>query len=69
LSKRTRLVAVTHCSNIIGTFNPIKDIAALVHAANRRAEIVVDGVAYAPHRMLDVQDLDVDYYAFSYYKV
>lgn len=41
----------------------------MVHAANSRAEIVVDGVSYAPHRMLDVQDLDVDYYAFSYYKV
>lgn len=41
----------------------------MVHAANPRAEIAVDGVAYAPHRMPDVKDLDVDYYAFSYYKV
>jgi len=69
LSSKTRLVAVTHCSNITGTFNPIKEIAKNVHAANPRAEIVVDGVAYAPHRIPDVQDLDVDYYAFSYYKV
>ena len=69
LSEKTRLVAVTHCSNITGTFNPIKDIASLVHAANPRAEIAVDGVAYAPHRIPDVKDLDDDYYAFSYYKV
>ena len=68
-SERTRLVAVTHCSNITGTFNPIKEIAEAVHSANPRAEIVVDGVAYAPHRFPDVKDLDVDYYAFSYYKV
>lgn len=69
LSKNTRLVAVTQCSNILGTFNPIKEIAAEVHAAGPRAEIVVDGVSYVPHRMPDVRDLDVDYYAFSYYKV
>ena len=60
---------MTHCSNITGTFNPIKEIAEIVHAANPRAEIVVDGVAYAPHRIPDVTDLNVDYYAFSYYKV
>jgi len=69
LSEKTRLVAVTHCSNITGTFNPIKEIAQLVHAANPRAEIVVDGVSYAPHRLVDVRELGVDYYAFSYYKV
>jgi selenocysteine lyase/cysteine desulfurase len=69
LSPKTRLVAVTHCSNVTGTFNPIKEIAKLVHSANPRAEIVVDGVAYAPHRIPDVRDLDVDYYGFSYYKV
>ena len=60
---------MTHCSNITGTFNPIKEIAEIVHAANPRAEIVVDGVAYAPHRIPDVKDLGVDYYGFSYYKV
>jgi selenocysteine lyase/cysteine desulfurase len=69
LSPKTRLVAVTHCSNITGTFNLIKEIAQIVHSANPRAEIAVDGVAYCPHRMPDVDDLDVDYYAFSYYKV
>ena len=67
LSTKTKLVAVTHCSNILGTINPIKKIAKLVHEAG--ALICVDGVAYAPHRKIDVQDLDVDFYTFSWYKV
>lgn len=66
-SPRTRLVAITHVSNILGTVNPIKEIAQRVHAQG--ALICVDGVAYAPHRLVDVQDLDVDFYAFSFYKV
>lgn len=66
LSPRTRLVAVTHVSNILGTINPIAEIARLVHAHG--AKIVVDGVAYAPHRAIDVAALDVDYYVFSFYK-
>ena len=67
LSPRTRLVAVTHCSNVLGTLNPIAEIARRVHAAG--ALICVDGVAYAPHRRVDVQALDVDFYCFSTYKV
>lgn len=67
LSKRTKLVAVTHCSNVLGTINPIKKIAGVVHQAG--ALICVDGVAYAPHRKVDVQELDVDFYTFSWYKV
>ncbi len=67
LSPRTKLVAVTHCSNVLGTINPIKEIAAIVHEAG--ALICVDGVAYAPHRKVDVQELDVDFYTFSWYKV
>jgi len=66
LSERTRLVAVTHVSNILGTINPIRRIADLVHDAG--AMICVDAVAYAPHRLVDVQALDVDFYAFSFYK-
>lgn len=68
LSSKTRLVAVTHCSNIVGSINPIKEIARLVHEV-QGAEIAVDGVAYAPHRRIDVQDLNVDYYFLSLYKV
>ena len=67
LTERTRLVAVTHTSNVLGTINPIRDIADRVHAHG--ALICVDGVAYAPHRQVDVQALDVDFYAFSLYKV
>ena len=67
LSDRTRLVCVTHVSNILGTINPIAEIAALTHQAG--AELVVDGVAYAPHRAVDVQTFGADYYIFSSYKV
>jgi cysteine desulfurase family protein (TIGR01976 family) len=66
LNERTRLVAFTHASNILGTINPVKDITKLVHSYG--AKVCVDGVAYAPHRLIDVQDLDVDFYAFSFYK-
>lgn len=66
MTPRTRLVAVTHTSNILGTINPVAEIARRVHA--RGAAIAVDAVAYAPHRAVDVQAWDVDYYVFSFYK-
>ncbi|KAJ3099707.1 hypothetical protein HDU96_010590 [Phlyctochytrium bullatum] len=68
LTENTRLVAITHCSNILGTVNDVKAIAERVHRIPG-AEICVDGVAYAPHRAIDVQALDVDFYVFSWYKV
>lgn len=67
LTDRTRLVACTHASNVVATINPIKEIARVVHDAG--AMICVDGVAYAPHAQIDVRDLDVDFYGFSFYKV
>jgi cysteine desulfurase family protein (TIGR01976 family) len=67
LSNRTRLVAFTHASNVLGTINPVKEITQLVHSYG--AKVCIDGVAYAPHRLVDVQALDVDFYAFSFYKV
>lgn len=67
LTDRTKLVCVTHASNILGTINPIAEISAIAHAAG--AEVVVDGVAYAPHRAIDVKALGCDYYIFSSYKV
>jgi len=67
MTDKTRLVAVGHVSNILGSLHPIKEIASFVH--KRGAMICVDGVAYAPHRLVDVRDLDVDFYAFSFYKV
>ncbi|MBE9201865.1 MULTISPECIES: cysteine desulfurase-like protein [unclassified Nodularia (in: cyanobacteria)] len=67
MSQRTKLVALTHASNILGTINPMKEITEFVH--ERGAMVCVDGVAYAPHRLIDVQDLDVDFYVLSCYKV
>lgn len=66
MSERTKMVCVTHVSNILGSINPIREIADFVHA--REAKICVDAVAYAPHRAVDVQAFDVDYYVFSLYK-
>lgn len=67
LGPRTRLVCCTQATNILGSIEPIGEIARRVHAAG--AQLVVDGVAFAPHRLVDVQDWDVDYYVFSCYKV
>lgn len=67
LNDRTRLVCFTHCSNVVGSIHDVKDITRRVHAAGAR--VCVDGVAYAPHRPLDVKDWDVDFYLFSPYKV
>jgi cysteine desulfurase family protein (TIGR01976 family) len=66
LTRQTRLVAFTHASNIIGTINPVAEITRLVH--HRGALVCVDGVAYAPHRVIDVKEWDVDFYVFSFYK-
>jgi cysteine desulfurase family protein (TIGR01976 family) len=66
LSSRTAIVAVTHSSNIIGTINPIKEIADLVHA--HEARLVVDGVSYAPHSWPNLDELGADAYVFSTYK-
>lgn len=68
LNEKTRLVTLTHSSNMLGTINPIKEVASFVHS-HSSAQILVDGVAYAPHRRIDVKDLDVDFYCFSWYKV
>ncbi|MBD3881543.1 cysteine desulfurase-like protein [Phormidium tenue FACHB-886] len=67
LTPRTRLVAMTHASNILGTLNSLREVADLVHAQG--AMLCVDGVGYAAHRLIDVQAWDVDFYVFSFYKV
>ena len=66
LSNKTKIVAVTHCSNIVGTVNNLKKISDLVHTKN--AIIIGDGVSYAPHGFPDVKKLGVDFYTFSLYK-
>lgn len=67
LSPRTKLVAVTHSSNILGAAVPVAEVARLAHAHG--AAVCVDGVAWAPHRAIDVRAWDVDYYVWSCYKV
>jgi len=67
LSSRTRIVAVTHVSNALGTINPVKDIVSLAHARN--IPVLVDGAQSAPHLAIDVQDLDCDFYALSGHKM
>jgi cysteine desulfurase family protein (TIGR01976 family) len=66
LTNKTKIVAVTHCSNIVGSINNLQSIAKLVHKYN--AFLVGDGVSYAPHGLPNVKDLDVDFYTFSLYK-
>ena len=67
LNERTKIVAVNHAANSMGTINPIKEIVTLAHAAD--AVVVVDGAQGAPHLDIDVQDLGCDFYAFSGHKV
>jgi cysteine desulfurase family protein (TIGR01976 family) len=67
MTDRTRLVCFTHVSNVLGSINPVPEITRFVH--ERGAKVFVDGVAYAPHRLIDVQAWDVDFYLFSWYKV
>ncbi|MFT5283954.1 MAG: cysteine desulfurase family protein (TIGR01976 family) [Planctomycetota bacterium] len=67
IDDRTRFVAMTHASNILGGIEPIQEVARIVHEFG--AQLCVDGVAYAPHRPLDLAAWDVDYYVFSLYKV
>ena len=68
MTPKTRLVACTHTSNILGTINDVKKIASTVHEVPG-ALLCVDAVAYAPHRAIDVKDWGVDFYSFSWYKV
>ena len=67
LSPRVTWVAMTHASNILGTVNPVEDVARRVHAAGGR--LCVDAVAYAPHRLVDVKACGADVVVFSFYKV
>jgi cysteine desulfurase/selenocysteine lyase len=67
LNDRTRIVAVTHVSNALGTINPVKSIVATAHA--RGIPVLVDGAQAVPHMRVDVQDLGCDFYAFSAHKM
>ena len=67
LSERTKIVAISHVSNALGTVNPIKEIASAAHQVG--ALVVIDGAQGAVHTQVDVQDLGVDCYAFSGHKM
>lgn len=67
LTTQTKWVAMTHASNVLGSVNPVTEVARRVHAVGGR--LCVDGVAYAPHRLVDVQASGADIYVFSFYKV
>ena len=66
-SERTKLVSVTHVSNVLGTVNPVKDIIATAHAHG--VPVLIDGAQSIPHIKVDVQDLDADFYVFSGHKI
>ena len=67
LSKKVKVAAFTHCSNILGTINPVKELCKKAHEVG--ALCVVDGAQSAPHMKVDVQDIDCDFYAFSGHKM
>ena len=66
-SPRTRLVSIAHVSNVLGTVNPVKEMAAIAHAHG--AKVLVDGEQSVPHRRVDVQDIGCDFLTFSGHKI
>jgi len=67
INKKTKIVSITHVSNVLGTINPIKDIVKIAH--ENKALMIADGAQSAPHMPIDVKNLDVDFYAFSGHKM
>jgi cysteine desulfurase / selenocysteine lyase len=67
LNERTKIVAVVHISNALGTINPVRQMIAMAHA--RHIPVLIDGAQAVPHMKVDVQELDCDFYAFSSHKM
>jgi cysteine desulfurase/selenocysteine lyase len=67
LNKNTRIVAISHVSNAIGTINPVREIIRIAH--QKDIPVLIDGAQAVPHVRIDVQDIDCDFYAFSSHKV
>ena len=67
LHSKTKIIAVTHLSNVTGAILPIKEITELAHS--KGIPVLIDGCQGAPHLKLDVQDLDCDFYAISCHKM
>lgn len=66
-TERTKLVSITHMSNVLGTINPVKEMIATAHVHN--IPVLVDGAQAVPHMKVDVQELGADFYAFSGHKI
>ena len=66
-TERTKIVSITHVSNVLGTVNPVKEMIAVAHVHG--VPVMVDGAQSAPHFKVDVQDLDCEFYAFSGHKM
>lgn len=67
ITSKTKIIAVTHVSNTLGTINPIKEIIEKAHKKN--VPVLIDGAQGIKHGLIDVQDLDVDFYVFSGHKI
>ena len=66
-TERTRIVSVTHVSNVLGTVNPVKEIISIAH--DHGVPVLIDGAQSAPHIPIDVEELDCDFFAFSGHKI
>ncbi len=67
LNNRTKLVALIHVSNVLGTINPVKSLISIAH--QQKIPVLLDGAQAVAHLPVDVQDLDCDFYAFSSHKL
>lgn len=67
VTPKTKIVAITHISNVLGTINPVKEIIEIAHSQG--AVVLVDGAQSAPHKRIDVQDLDCDFFIISGHKM
>jgi len=69
LNEKTKIVAVNHISNTLGTINPVKEIIELAHTYNRNIAVLIDGAQAVAHAKVDIRDLDADFYVFSGHKM
>lgn len=66
-NEKTKLVSLSHISNVLGTVNPVKEIISISHSHD--VPVLLDGAQAAPHTRIDVQDMDVDFYVLSAHKM
>ncbi len=67
ITDKTKLISIAHISNVMGVINPVKDIITFAHS--KGVKVMIDGAQASPHTIIDVQDLDADFYAFSGHKM